>query len=171
MSLGLDVKQFHEGLDEICRHFADSRSDDYLNGLVQQVVEAKESLFGGMFMASAKRGVLEESRKLNARIAALARYLDLNAYDHDAEVVESAKLLRRQLGSYGRSLTLMRVDSRLTAVDALLRDMGGDALQPHVKRLPELSSRLEEVGKAKDDLRKKQLVVDQANSSMVKPEP
>ena len=50
LSLGLDVKQFHEGLDEICRHFADSRSDDYLNGLVQQVVEAKESLFGGMFM-------------------------------------------------------------------------------------------------------------------------
>lgn len=40
-----------------------------------------------------------------------------------------------------------------------------------MKRLPELSSRLEEVGKAKDDLRKKQLVVDQANSSMVKPEP
>ena len=171
LSLGLDVKQFHEGLDEICRHFADSRSDDYLNGLVQQVVEAKESLFGGMFMASAKRGVLEESRKLNARLSALARYLDLNAYDHDAEVVESAKLLRRQLGSYGRSLSLMRVDSRLTAVDAMLRDMGSEALQPHVMRLPELSSRLEEVRDAKDDLRMKQLVVDQANSSLVKPEP
>ena len=147
LSLGLDVKQFHEGLDEICRHFADSRSDDYLNGLVQQVVEAKESLFGGMFMASAKRGVLEESRKLNARLSALARYLDLNA------------------------LSLMRVDSRLTAVDAMLRDMGSEALQPHVMRLPELSSRLEEVRNAKDDLRMKQLVVDQANSSLVKPEP
>ena len=95
----------------------------------------------------------------------------MNAYDHDAEVVESAKLLRRQLGSYGRSLSLMRVDSRLTAVDAMLRDMGSEALQPHVMRLPELSSRLEEVRDAKDDLRMKQLVVDQANSSLVKPEP
>ena len=61
LSLGLDVKQFHEGLDEICRHFADSRSDDYLNGLVQKVAEAKEALFAAMYIASVKRGVLDES--------------------------------------------------------------------------------------------------------------
>lgn len=171
LSLGLDAKQFHEGLDEICRHFADSRSDDYMNGLVQHVAEAKESLFGAMYIASVKRGVLEESRTLNGCIAATTRYLDLCTYDKDAGVKASARLLRRQFSAYGNALTLMRVDSRLTAVEALLRDLGGDALQPHVRRLPELSTRLEEVRKAKDDLRKKQLVVDQANSSLVKPEP
>lgn len=168
LSLGLDVKQFHEGLDEICRHLADSRSDDYMNALVQKVVEAKESLFGAMYIALVKRGVLEESRTLNGRIAAVTRYLDLCAYDTDAEVKASARLLRRQLRAYGKSLAHMRVDSRLTAVEALLRDLSGDALQAHVKRLPELSARLEEVRKAKDDLRNKQLVVDQANSNLVK---
>lgn len=169
LSLGLDAKQFHEGLDEICRHFADSRSDDYMNGLVQQVAEAKESLFGAMYIASVKRGVLEESRTLNGCIAATTRYLDLCTYDKDAEVKASARLLRRQFSAYGNALTLMPVGGRLTAVEALLRDLGGDALQPHVRRLPELSTRLEEMRKAKDDLRKKQLVVDQANSSLVKP--
>ena len=104
LSLGLDVKQFHEGLDEICRHFAGSRSDDYLNGLVQQVAKAKESLFAAMYIASVNRGVLDESRKLNGRIAALTRYLDLCAYDTDADVSASARLLRRQLRAYGKSL-------------------------------------------------------------------
>lgn len=170
LSLGLDVKQFHEGLDEICRHFADSRSDDYLNGLVEKVAEAKESLFGAMYIASVKRGVLDESRKLNGRIAALTRYLDLCVYDTDAEVSASARLLRRQLRAYGKSLALMRVDSRLTAVEALIRDLEGADFQPHVKRLPELATRLAEIGKAKDDLRKQRLLVDQFKSSMVKPE-
>ena len=170
LSLGLDVKQFHEGLDEINRHFADSRSDDYLNGLVQKVAEAKESLFAAMYIASVKRGVLDESRKLNGRIAALTRYLDLCAYDTDADVSASARLLRRQLRAYGKSLAHMRVDSRMTAVEALLRDLGGDEFQPHVKRLPELATRLAEIGKAKDDLRKQRLLVDQYKSSLVKPE-
>ena len=170
LSLGLDVKQFHEGLDEICRYFAGSRSDDYLNGLVQQVAKAKEALFAAMYIASVKRGVLDESRKLNGRIAALTRYLDLCAYDTDAEVSASARLLRRQLRAYGKSLAHMRVDSRMTAVEALLRDLGGDEFLPHVKRLPELANRLAEIEKAKDDLRKQRLLVDQYKSSLVKPE-
>lgn len=171
LSLGLDVKQFHEGLDEICRHLADGHSDDYMNSLVQKVVEAKESLFGAMYIASVKRGVLEESRTLNGRIAAVTHYLDLCAYDTDAEVKASARLLRRQLRAYGKSLAHMRVDSRLTAVEALLRDLGGDEFQPHVRLLSELTARLTEIGKAKDDLRRQRLVVDQFKSSMVKPEP
>lgn len=171
LSLVLDAKQFHEGLDEICRHFDDSHSDDYLNGLVQNVADAKEALFGSMYIASVKRGVLEESRTLNARIAAATRYLDLCAYDNDAEVRASAKLLRRQLKAYGNALTLMRVDSRLTAVEALLRDLGGVDFQPHVNRLPELSGRLAEILTAKEELRRKRLLVDQLKSSMVKPEP
>ena len=171
LSLKLDVKQFHEGLDEICRHFADNRPDDYVNGLVQKVVEAKESLFGSMYIASVKSGVLKESRMLNGRISALAHYLDLCACDTDAEVKASAILLRRQLRAYGKSLAHMRVDSRLTAVEALLRDLEGDQFQPHVKRLPEITPRLTEIGKAKDDLRKQRLLVDQFKSSMVKPEP
>lgn len=170
LSLGLDVKQFHEGLDEICRHLADNHSDDYMNVLVQKVVEAKESLFSFMYIASVKRGVLEESRTLNGHIAAATRYLDLCAYDPDAEVRNSATLVRRQFRAYGQSLAHMRVDSRLTAVEALLRDLGGDEFRPHVQRLPELEARLAEIGRAKDVLREKQLVVDQANSGKVKPE-
>jgi hypothetical protein len=171
LSLGLDVKQFHEGLDEICRHFADHRPDDYVSGLVQKVVEAKESLFESMYIASAKSGVLKESQTLNGRISALAHYLDLCACDTDAEVKASARLVRRQLRAYGKSLAHMRVDSRLTAVEALLRDLGGDEFLPHVKRLPELPTRLAEIGNAKDDLRRQRLLVDQIKSSMVKPEP
>ena len=170
LSLGLDVKQFHEGLDEICRHFADNRPDDYVSGLVQKVVEAKESLFESMYIASVKSGVLKESRTLNGRISALAHYLDLCACDTDAEVKASARLVRRQLRAYGNSLAHMRVDSRLTAVEALLRDLGGDEFQPHAKRLPELPTRLAEIGKAKDDLRKQRLLVDQIKSTMVKSE-
>ena len=171
LSLGLDVKQFHEGLDEICRHFADDHSDDYLDGLVQKVAEAKESLFDSMYIASAKSGVLKESRTLNGRISALAHYFDLCACDTDAEVKASAMLLRRQLRAYGNSLAHMRVDSRLTAVDALSRDLGSNEFQLHVKRLPELPTRLAEIVKAKDDLRKQRLLVDKIKSSMVKPEP
>jgi len=171
LSLGLDAKQFHEGLDEICRHFDDIHSDDYMNGLVQNVAKAKESLFGSMYIASVKRGVLEESRTLNGRIAAATRYLDLCVYDKDPEVKASAKLLRRQLRAYGNSLAFMRVASRLTAVEALLRDLGGDDFRPHVNRLPELSDRLAEIGTAKEELRKKRLLVDKFKSSMVKPEP
>ena len=171
LSLGLDVKQFHEGLDEICRHFADDHSDDYLNGLVQKVAEAKGSLFDSMYIASVKSGVLKESRTLNGRISAFAHYLDLCACDTDAEVKASAMLLRRQLRAYGKSLAHMRVDSRLTAVDALSRDLGSDEFQPHVKRLPELPARLAEIVEAKDDLRRQRLLVDQIKSSMAKPEP
>jgi len=170
LSLGLDVKKFHEGLDEICRQLVDNHSDDYMNVLVQKVVEAKESLFSSMYIASVRRGVLEESRTLNGRVAAATRYLDLCAYDADAEVRASATLVRRQFRAYGQSLAHMRVDSRLTAVEALLRDLGGDDFQPHVQRLPELEARLAEIGRAKDELRAKQLVVDQANSGKAKPE-
>ena len=170
LSLGLDVKKFHEGLDEICRQMADDHSDDYMNVLVQRVAEAKESLFSSMYIASIRRGVLEESRTLNGRIAAATRYLDLCAYDADAEVRASAALVRRQFRAYGQSLAHMRVDSRLTAVEALLRDLGGDDFRPHVQRLPELEARLAEIGMAKDALREKQLMVDQANSGKVKPE-
>lgn len=171
LSLGLDAKKFHEGLDEICRYLAGIHSDEYMDGLVQNVAKAKESLFKSMYIASVKRGVLDESRTLNGRIAAVTRYLDLCAYDNDTEVKASAKLLRRQLKAYGNSLAHMRVDSRLTAVEALLRDLGGNDFQPHVNRLPELSNRLAEIETAKEKLRKQRLLVDQFRSSLVKPEP
>lgn len=171
LSLGLDAKQFHEGLEEICRHFAGGCPDEYMGDLLEAVAKAKDKLFGSMYLAAAKRGVLEESRVLNARLAAVGRYLDLCAYDNNAEVRASANVLKRQLGAYGKPLSMMRVASRLTAVDFLLRDLEGAELKPHVSRLPDLSSRLEEVRMANESLRQKQVMVDQANSSLPKPIP
>ena len=171
LSLELDIKEFHDGLNEACQHLAVDHKDEYLNGLVKEVNQAREALFGAMYIASIRRGILEESRALNNSIVAAQRYLDLCAFDEDAEVKASAKLLRRQFGAYGKSLAHMRVASRLSAVETVLRDMHSAEWQPHVDHLPELSARLDKIGVAKEALQSKRLEVDQAKSSMVKPEP
>lgn len=43
---GLCANQFHAGLGEICSHFKDKRSDEYLNILVQEATLANDALFG-----------------------------------------------------------------------------------------------------------------------------
>lgn len=161
---GLGANQFHAGLDEICSHFKDKRSDDYLNGLVQEMTLANDALFGVMNIASVRRGVRQESSLLNERIVAASRYIDSSCYVADTELKASAMVLRQLFGSY-KPFTRMKVDARIGAVSTLLRNLSQPDMQVHVAKLPELTGRIKEIQNALETLKAKRLEVDQANSA------
>lgn len=161
---GLDANQFHAGLDEICSHFGEKRSDEYLSGLVQEVKSANAALFGVMNIASVRRSIYQESRLLNERIVAVSRYIDSTCYVADAELKASAMVLRQLFGSY-KPFTRMKVDSRIGAVSTLLRNLSQPDMQAHVGKLSELPDRIKEIQNALEALKAKQLEVDQANSA------
>jgi len=169
VSLGLDKKKFHEGLSEICNHIQGFQPEGQMNSLLQELTADKDAFFNNIYLASIRRGVQEESRKLNNCIANAQRYLDLLIGEAEGEVKASAALVRRQFGSYGKALIHMDVDSRLTAVDKLQSDLAKPVWQEHMARLPELAPRLDAMGVAKAALRQKRLEVDQANGGEVKP--
>lgn len=164
---GLGVNQFHAGLGEICTHFGEKRSDEYLNNLVQEVESANAALFGVMNITMVKRGVYQESRLLNERIVAASRYIDSSCYVADAELKASAMVLRQLFGSY-KPFTRMKVDARIGAVGTLLRNLSQPDVQVHVAKLPELTGRIKEIQNALETLKAKRLEVDQANSAAPK---
>lgn len=161
---GLGANQFHAGLDEICRHFNGKRSDEYLNGLVQEATHANDALFGVMNIASVKRGVRQEASLLNERIVAASRYIDSSCYVADVELKASAMALRQLFSSY-KPFPRMKVDARIGAVSTLLRNLSQPDVQVHVAKLPELTGRIKEIQNALEVLKAKQLEVDQANST------
>lgn len=165
LNLGLSSENIQAGLKEICSHFQDKRADAYMDSLVQGVEKANQLLFEVLYVNSAKRGVQQEARRLNEHIAAAQSYIDAFRHDADAEVKESARLLKRQFGSYGKPFVQMRVYSRITAVSALLRDLSGPELKAHVDRLPGLDNRIKGISEALENLSAKKLEVDEANSS------
>ena len=164
LSQGLDANQFHAGLDEICSHFGEKHSDEYLNGLVQDVESANAALFGVMNIASVRRSIYQESRLLNERIVAVSRYIDSCCYVANDEMKASAMVLRQLFGSY-KPFTRMKVDSRIGAVSTLLRNLSQPDMQAHVGKLSELSDRIKEIQNALEALKAKRLEVDQANSA------
>ena len=161
---GLGANQFHAGLDEICRHFNGKRSDEYLNGLVQEATHANDALFGVMNIASVKRGVRQEASLLNERIVAASRYIDSSCYVADVELKASAMALRQLFSSY-KPFPRMKVDARIGAVSTLLRNLSQPDVQVHVAKLPELTGRIKEIQNALEALKAKRLEVDQANSA------
>lgn len=171
LNQGLNSKQFHAGLSEICSHFEGNHSDVYLNGLLQEVENANQVLFQAINIALAKRNVQQEARLLNERLVAAVRYIDSCRYVPDANVTTSAEALKALFGSFGKPITRMKVDTRVGAVRVLLRDLAKPEMQVHVGKLAELSSRIEGVEEALNALTSKQLEVDQANSNLVKPVP
>lgn len=171
LNQGLNSKQFHAGLSEICSHFQGKCSDDYMNTLLQEVENANQTLFEAMHIASVKRSVQQEARLLNERLVAAARYIDSCRYVPHAEVTASAEALKALFGSYGKPFTRMKVDTRVGAVRVLLRDLAKPEMQIHVAKLAELSTRVNGIQEALDTLTAKQLEVDQANSNQVKPMP
>lgn len=164
---GLGANQFHAGLTEICTHFLDFQSDEYLNGLVQNVEDANQSLFKAMHIASVRRSVQQESRLLTERIVATTRYVDSCRYVADAEVRESAEALK-PLFRYDKPFARMKVDARLGAVSTLLRDLQQSDVQAHLDRLTEMADRIAGIDEAWKKLKAKRLEVDKANSSMPK---
>ena len=164
---GLGSNQFHAGLTEICTHFQDFQSDDYLNGLVRDVDDANQTLFKAMHIASVRRSVQQESKLLTERIVATTRYVDSCRYVADAEVRESAEALK-PLFRYDKPFARMKVDARLGAVSTLLRDLQQPDVQVHLARLAELEDRIIGIEKAWKTLKAKRLDVDQSNSAMPK---
>ncbi len=57
MSLQLNSDQFHAGLLEICRHFDGKHSDDYLNGMVEDLSKSNEMLFAAMHVEQVRRNI------------------------------------------------------------------------------------------------------------------
>ncbi len=166
-SMRLGSNQFHAGLTEICTHFQDFQSDDYLNGLVRDVDDANQTLFKAMHIASVRRSVQQESKLLTERIVAATRYVDSCRYVADAEVRKSAEALMT-LFRYDKPFSLMKVDTRLGAVSTLLRDLQQPDVQVHLARLTEMSDRITGIEKAWNTLKAKRLEVDQSNSAMLK---
>ena len=169
-SLGLEIKQFQAGLDEICRHFNDERFNEYLSVLVTEVEAASQKIFQNIRLEMAKQGVLQESRQLNERIVAATSYISAMCYSTDAKVKASAMLLKQQFNSFDKPIIHMKVDGRLVAVRALLRDLSKPEMKDHVENLPNLGGLLDDVGKAVDELAQKRLEVDHANSMSVAPQ-
>ena len=169
-SMGLGANQFHAGLTEICTHFLDFQSDEYLNGLVQKVEDANQSLFKAMHIASVRRSVQQESRLLTERIVATTRYVGSCRYVADAEVRESAEAIK-PLFRYDKPFARMKVDARLGAVSTLLRDLRQPEVQGYLDKLPEMTGRIAGIEQAWKKLKAKRLEVDQANSAMPKAMP
>ena len=164
---GLGSNQFHAGLAEICTHFQDFQSDEYVNGLVRDVDEANQTLFKAMHIASVRRSVQQESKLLTERIVAATRYVDSCRYVADAAVRESAEVLK-PLFRYDKPFAWMKVDARLGAVSTLLRDLQQPDVKVHLDKLVEMSDRITGIEKAWETLKSKRLDVDQANSAMPK---
>ena len=159
MSLKLNSNQFHTGLNEICHHFEGNRSDEYLNGLVQEVENARVMLFQSIKKDLVREGIKEESFVLRERLASATHLIDSFQYEPDAEVKASAKTLLRQLRNYG-TFYRMDVHSRLTEVEAMLRDLDKPEMKAHVAKIPGLETRIKNVQSAMEALLQKLIAVE-----------
>ena len=168
---GLDSLSFHTGIDEICHYFRDVQTDDYITGLVQEVKDANQRLFDALNVGKAKHNVQKEVKQLNDSIVAAHRFIDSCCYLPDAEVKASAKELKKLFGSYGKPLTRMDMDTQMTVVSVLLRDLAQPKMQAHVTKFPLLPERINGIHEALEVLMTKQLEVDDATSRIVKHKP
>ena len=168
---GLDSLSFHSGIDEICLCLNDVQADDYMLGLVQEVKDANQRLFDALNVGKAKHNVQQEVKQLNDSIVAAHRFIDSCCYLPDTEVKASAKELKKLFGSYGKPITRMDLNSQISVVSLLLRDLAKPKMQTHVAKLPLLPERISGIQEALEVLMTKQLEVDRAKSRVVKHKP
>ena len=168
---GLDSLSFHTGIDEICLCLNDVQADDYMLGLVQEVKDANQRLFDALNVGKAKHNVQQEVKQLNDSIVAAHRFIDSCCYLPDTEVKASAKELKKLFGSYGKPITRMDLNSQISVVSLLLRDLAKPKMQTHVAKLPLLPERISGIQEALEVLMTKQLEVDRAKSRVVKHKP
>lgn len=157
-SLRLSSDQFHTGLDEICHHFDGNRSDEHLNGLVQEVENAKGMLFETIKKEMVKEGIKRESFLLRERLASATHYIDSHRFEPDEELKASAMALQRQLRKYG-VFYKMDVHSRLTKVQAMLSDLDKPEMKAHVAKIPGLEARIKNVRSAMEALLQRLMTV------------
>ena len=116
-------------------------------------------LFQAIKKELAREGIKEESFLLRERIASATHYIDSFQYEPDAEVKASAKALKRQLRKYG-IFYKMDVHSRLTEVQAMLRDLDQPEMKAHVAKIPGLDTRIKNVQNAMEALLQKLIAVE-----------
>ena len=146
MSLQLNSDQFHAGLLEICRHFDGKHSDDYLNGMVEDLSKSNEMLFAAMHVEQVRRNIKNENAQLGESLTAAVSYITSFAFVGDEAVKASAVALLRQFASYGKPFSRMTVDERVSTVRALLRDLQQPALEEHQKPMADLPARIKRIG-------------------------
>lgn len=168
---GLDSLSFHTGIDEICLCLNDVQADDYMLGLVQEVKDANQRLFDALNVGKARHNVQQEVKQLNDSIVAAHRFIDSCCYLPDADVKASAKVLKKLFGSYGKPITRMDLNSQISVVSLLLRDLAKPKMQTHVAKLPLLPERISGIQEALEVLMTKQLEVDRAKSRVVRHKP
>lgn len=171
LSLVLNADQYHAGLIEICRHFDGKRPDDYLNGLVQDVMKADDSLFAVMHSEKVRRNVKQENRQLMERLMATSRYVDSCYYVSDEIMKACAWEIKQLFETYRKPFAWMKLDERVGAVSALLRDLSTPEMQKQVDKLPEMSGRIKGVQEALDALKAALLEVDKANGTLPSAQP
>jgi len=171
MSLVLNSDQYHAGLMEICRQFEGDRSDEYLDGLVHAVAEADGALLDAMHMDKVRRNVKQENRQLMERLMSTSRYIDSCAYVSDAAMKASALALKQVFDTYRKPFAWMKVDERVGAVSALLRDLSASDMKQHIDNLSEMSGRIKGVQEALDALKVALHEVDKANGTLPSAQP
>lgn len=164
LSLVLNSNQYHAGLLEICRHFEDNASDEYLNGLVASLAQADNAIFGVMHIEEVRITIKQESRQLLERLMATAGYLDSCKYVKDAAMKASAKALKQVFDSYSKPFSRMKASERVGAMKTLLRDLEAPAMQEHVTCLPEMASRINGIQEASDALEEALYQADKAKA-------
>ena len=148
LSLGLNSDQYHAGLMEIRHQFEGDRSDDYLNGLVNDVTEADGKLLDAMHIDKVRRNVKQENRQLMERLMSTSRYLDSSCYVSDEVMKACALALKQLFDTYRKPFAWMKVDERVGAVSALLRDLSAPGMQKQIDKLPEMSGRVKDMQEA-----------------------
>ena len=166
LSLGLNSDQYHAGLMEIRHQFEGDRSDDYLNGLVNDLAEADGKLLDAMHIDKVRRNVKQENRQLLERLMSTSRYLDSSCYVSDEVMKSSALALKQLFDTYRKPFAWMKVDERVGAVSALLRDLSAPDMQKQIDKLPEMSGRVKDMQDALGALKVALHGVDKANGTL-----
>ena len=166
LSLGLNSDQYHAGLMEIRHQFEGDRSDDYLNGLVDDVTEADGKLLEAMHIDKVRRNVKRENRQLMERLMSTSRYLDSSCYVSDEVMKACALALKQLFDTYRKPFAWMKVDERVGAVSALLRDLSAPDMQKQIDKLPEMSGRVKDMQEALEALKVALHEVDKANGML-----
>lgn len=166
LSLVLDSNQYHVGHSEICRHFVGKTSDEYLNGLVASLAQANNAIFDVMQIERVRITIKQENRQLMDRLMATIGYLDSCKYVEDAAMKASALALKQLFDTYRKPFAWMKVDERVGAVSALLRDLSAPDMQKQIDKLPEMSGRVKDMQDALGALKVALHGVDKANGTL-----
>ena len=95
-----------------------------------------------------------------------SRYLDSSCYVSDEVMKACALALKQLFDTYRKPFAWMKVDERVGAVSALLRDLSAPGMQKQIDKLPEMSGRVKDMQEAFEALEVALHEVDKANGTL-----